>query len=107
MKTNRKFAKTEDGLSLEFAPSEFEYEGVFYNATNREEIYNAIGFFRLVRTDMPYKEGFYFTAFYEVEGNTLVEKWQEHEEPEVVPNEVATEEDIQNAIAEGVNSIDN
>lgn len=99
---NRNFAKTDDGISLEFAPREFDYNGIRYNATNSEEIYNAIGYFRLVRTEMPYKEGFYFTAFYEVEDNELVEKWEEHEEPEV-----ATEEDIQNAIAEGVNSIDN
>lgn len=104
---NLNFAKTKDGYSLEYAPSEFDYKGVHYNATNSEEIYNDLGYLRLVRTDTPYKDGYYFTAFYEVENNTLVEKWQEHEESKVIPDEVATEEDIQNAIVEGVNSIDN
>lgn len=106
MKMNRHFAKSEDGFLLEYAPSEFDYNGLHYNATNSEEIYNDLGYLRFVRTDMPYKEGYYFTVFYEVEDNTLVEKWQEHEEPEVIPNDVATEEDIRIAIKEGVNSID-
>jgi hypothetical protein len=77
---NRNFAKSIDGISLEFAPSEFDYEGVHYNATNNEEIYNAIGYFRFERTEAPIKEGFYFSPFYEVEGNVLVQKWEEHED---------------------------
>ncbi len=103
---NRHFAKSEDGISLEYAPSEFDYNGLHYNATNSEEIYNAIGYLRFIKTEMPYKEGYYFTAFYEVENNELVEKWEEHEEPEAPIYDVATEEDIRIAIKEGVNSID-
>ena len=79
---NRNFAKTEDGISIEFAPSEFDFNGVHYNATNREEIYNALGYFRFERTEMPSKEGFFYSPFYEVENNALVEKWEEHEAPE-------------------------
>ena len=105
-KYNRNFAKSIDGISLEFAPSEFDFNGTHYNATNSEEIYNAIGYFRFERTEAPSKEGFYFTPFYELENNVLVEKWQEHEEPETPIYDVATEQDIQNAISEGVNSID-
>lgn len=104
MKTNRNYAKTEDGIFLEFAPREFAYNGIFYNATNSEEIYNDLGYFKLERTEMPYKEGFYYTAYYEVIDNKLVEKWEEHEEPPVM--EVVTEEQIRIAIEEGVNSID-
>lgn len=79
MRKNKNFAKIAGESSLEFAPGEFEYEGVFYNATNREEIYNALGFLRLVKTKMPVKEGFYYTAYYEAEENRITEKWQEHE----------------------------
>jgi len=89
MKMNRNFAKSEDGFLLEYAPSEFDYNGLHYNATNSEEIYNDLGYLRFIKTEMPYKEGYYFTVFYEVEDNTLVEKWQEHEEP--VPD-ASTEE---------------
>jgi hypothetical protein len=78
---NWNFAKSIDGIFLEFAPSEFDFKGVHYNATNSEEIYNAIGYFRLERTEAPLKEGFYFTPFYELENNVLLEKWEEHEIP--------------------------
>ena len=79
---NRNFAKTKDGYSLEYAPSEFEYNGVHYNATNSEEIYNAIGYLRFERTERPIKEGFYYTPFYVAEGNLLVRHWEEHEIPQ-------------------------
>lgn len=78
---NWNFAKSINGIFLEFAPSEFDHDGVHYNATNNEKIYNAIGYFRFERTEAPEKEGFYFTPFYEVENNVLVQKWEEHEEP--------------------------
>ena len=64
---NFNFAKTEDGYSIEFAPSEFDFNGVRYNATNSEEIYNAIGYLRFERTEAPVKEGFYYTPYYEAE----------------------------------------
>lgn len=100
---NRNFAKSEDGISLEFAPSEFEFNGVRYNATNSEEIYNAIGYFRFERTEAPVKDGFYYVPFYEEENGALLQKWKEHEIPK---EESFGEEEIKKAIAEGVNSID-
>lgn len=96
---NRNFAKSKDGISLEFAPSEFDYEGVHYNATNSEEIYNAIGYFRLERTEAPSKEGFYFTPFYVVEDNVLVQKWEEHEIP---PEEDTDVYELLDIVTEGL-----
>ena len=83
---NFNFAKTEDGITLEFAPSEFDFGGVHYNATNSEEIYNSIGFLRLERTKAPEKEGFYYTPFYVAENNVLVQHWEEHEEEPEEPD---------------------
>ena len=100
---NWNFAKTEDGISLEFAPSEFDYKGVHYNATNNEEIYNAIGYFRFEKTEAPVKDGFFYVPFYEEENGALLQKWKEHEIPK---EESFGEEEIKKAIAEGVNSID-
>ena len=100
---NRNFAKREDGISIEFAPSEFEFNGVRYNATNSEEIYNAIGYFRFERTEAPVKDGFFYVPFYEEENGALLQKWKEHEIPK---EESFGEEEIKKAIAEGVNSID-
>lgn len=101
---NRNFAKTEDGKNLIFAPSEFEHGGVFYNATNSEEIYNRMGYLRYIRSEMPVKEGFYFVPYYVNEDNCLLQKWEE-KEVQKSTDDFATEEDIKNAIAEGVNSI--
>lgn len=100
---NRNFAKREDGISIEFAPSEFDFNGVHYNATNSEEIYNAIGYFRFERTEAPVKDGFFYVPFYEEENGALLQKWKEHEIPK---EESFGEEEIEKAIAEGVNSID-
>ena len=100
---NRNFAKSEDGISLEFAPSEFDFNGVHYNATNSEEIYNAMGYFRFERTEAPVKDGFYYVPFYKEENGVLLQKWEEHE---IQEEESFGEEEIEKAIAEGVNSID-
>ena len=100
---NINFAKSEDGISIEFAPSEFDFNGVRYNATNSEEIYNAIGYFRFERTEAPVKDGFFYVPFYEEENGALLQKWKEHEIPK---EESFGEEEIKKAIAEGVNSID-
>ena len=83
---NFNFAKTEDGKNLLFAPSEFDFNGVRYNATNNEKIYNAIGYLRLERTEAPSKEGFYYTPFYVAEENVLLQKWEEHEEEPEEPD---------------------
>ncbi len=100
---NRNFAKSIGGTSLEFAPSEFDFNGVHYNATNSEEIYNAIGYLRFERTEAPGRENFYYIPFYEEENGVLLQKWEEHEIPK---EENFGEEDIKKAIEEGVNSID-
>ena len=100
---NFNFAKTEDGTVLQFAPSEFDFNGVRYNATNSEEIYNAIGYLRLERTEAPVKEGFYYVPFYVAEENLLVQHWEEREVPQ---EETVTEEQINEAVEKGVNSID-
>ena len=100
---NINFAKSEDGISIEFAPSEFDFNGVRYNATNSEEVYNKIGYLRLERTEAPVKDGFFYVPFYEEENGALLQKWKEHEIPK---EESFGEEEIKKAIAEGVNSID-
>ncbi len=100
---NRNFAKSVDGITLEFAPREFDFNGVHYNATNSEEIYNKIGYLRFERTEAPTKDGFYYAPFYEEKNGVLLQKWKEHE---VQEEESFGEEEIKKAIAEGVNSID-
>ena len=98
---NRNFAKTEDGKNLLFAPSEFEYNGIHYNATNSEKIYNNIGYLRLERTDAPIaEEGYYYEPYYVVKDNVLVEEWEEHEVPQEEDTDVFELLDI---VTEGFN----
>ena len=102
-KYNRNYGKVKENGELEFAPSEFDFKGVRYNATNNEEIYNAMGYFRFEKTEAPVKDGFFYVPFYEEENGALLQKWKEHEIPK---EESFDEEEIKKAIAEGVNSID-
>lgn len=87
-----KFAKTEDGVNLEYAPIPLFIDGV--NVwTNEEAKYNSLGYYEIVRTESPTKEGYYYSSFYELEENKLVEKWEEHE----IPVYELTEEEYEEA----------
>ncbi len=81
MRYNRNFAKSEDGTKLVYAPGEFDFGGVHYNAANDEKIYNKMGYLRYIRSSMPDKPGFYFTPYYKSKGKILYQKWQEHKYP--------------------------
>lgn len=84
MAYNYKFAKLDESGALEYAPVPLVIDGK--NVwTNEEAKYNLLGFYKIVYTETPEKEGYYYTSFYELEENKLVEKWEEHEiqpEPE-------------------------
>lgn len=103
---NRNYGKINEDGSLEYAsvPLVVNGENVW---TNIPEVYIAEGYYPIVRTDEPIKEGFYYTFYWEQDGNVIIQKWEEHEIPDEPIAEVATEEDINQAIQEGVNSIDN
>ena len=103
MRYNYKFARINESGGLEYAPLPLVINGE--NVwTNIEAEYNALGFYEIKRTEMPEKEGFYYTDFWELaemlkkEGyyytdywelsdNKIVQKWEEHEEPIPEPTE--------------------
>lgn len=97
---NKRFARVDEKRNLEFAPLPLVIDGE--NVwTNAAEVYTERGFFPIEKTEVPQKEGFYYTSYWEFEIDKCVQKWEEHEIPESV-----TEEEIKIAIQEGVNSID-
>ncbi len=100
---NRSFGKLNEHGNLEYAPSPLVVDGENI-WTNIPETYLAQGYYPLIRTEMPEKEGFYHTSYWEQDGETIIQRWEEHKNPE--PVEVVTEEELQAAIREGVNSID-
>lgn len=86
MRYNYKFAKINESGGLEYAPLPLVIDGV--NVwTNIEAEYNALGFYEIRRTEMPEKEGFYYTDFWELAENKIVQRWEEHENPVYEPTE--------------------
>ena len=80
MTLNYKFGKPYGNGGIEFAPLPLVIDGVNF-WTNEEAKYNALGYYEVIRTEMPEKEGFYFTSYYALENGKMVQKWEEHEEP--------------------------
>lgn len=86
MAYNYKYAKIKEDGALEYAPLPLVIDGK--NVwTNIEAEYNALGFYEITRTEMPEKEGFYYTDFWELAENKIVQRWQEHENPIPEPTE--------------------
>ena len=86
MRYNWKFAKIKEDGGLEYAPLPLVINGE--NVwTNIESEYNALGFYEITRTEMPEKEGYYYTDFWELAENKIVQRWEEHENPVPVPTE--------------------
>lgn len=86
MAYNYHFAKLNESGGLEYAPLPLVINGE--NVwTNIEAEYNALGFYEIKRTEMPEKEGFYYTDFWELAENKIVQRWEEHENPVPVPTE--------------------
>lgn len=86
MANNFKFAKINESGRLEYAPLPLVIDGV--NVwTNIEAEYNALGFYEIMRTAMPEKEGYYYTDFWELSENKIVQRWEEHESPVYEPTE--------------------
>lgn len=105
-KYNRNFGKLGESGNLEYAliPLVIEGENVW---TNIPEKYIECGYFPIKKTEQPgNKEGYYYTFYYALEDNVIAQKWEEHEIPDEEIVEVATNEEIQAAMQEGVNSID-
>lgn len=86
MAYNFKFAKINESGGLEYAPLPLVINGE--NVwTNIEAEYNALGYYEIKRTAMPEKEGYYFTDFWELAENKIVQRWEEHENPIPEPTE--------------------
>lgn len=86
MRHNYKFAKLNESGGLEYAPLPLVIDGdnVW---TNLEAEYNKLGFYEIKRTEMPEKEGYYYTDYWELENNKILQRWEEHENPIPEPTE--------------------
>ena len=86
MRYNYRLAKVKEDGGLEYAPLPLVINGE--NVwTNIESEYNKLGFYEIKRTEMPEKEGYYYTDYWELSENKIVQRWEEHENPVYEPTE--------------------
>ena len=86
MTYNYKFARLDESGELEYAPLPLVINGEKV-WTNIESEYNALGFYEITKTEMPEKEGYYYTSYFELENGKMMQKWEEHENPIPEPTE--------------------
>lgn len=88
---NKNFGKIENGI-LKFAPLPLVIDGVNFWTNDSQKYYNA-GYFDIVRTKAPEKEGYYYSFYWALEDNKCVMKWEEHE----ITEEISTDSDYAEA----------
>ena len=101
---NRNFGRPDENGNIEYAPIPLVI-GEKNIWTNVPDTHHILGYYLVESTDAPSNEGFYYTPYWVLEEDKCVQKWEEHEvilEPEAG---YVSEESIQAAIKEGVNSI--
>lgn len=85
---NPKYASLNSDGTLAYAPVPLVLDGVNY-WTNIPDKYAQAGYFPVENTEMPVKDGFYYTGRYELKDGKAVRVWDEHEI--TIPEEEATE----------------
>lgn len=100
---NKNFGTVKEEGKLQYSPNPLIIDGEKH-WTNIKERYLSQGYYPVVYTEEPEKEGYYYQSYFELENEAIVQKWKEYEIAETI--ETATNEEIQNAIREGVNSVD-
>ena len=77
-KYNFKFGRINENGGIEYAPVPIEKDGVKI-WTNQPEYYLEAGYFPVMRTDPPEKEGLVFVPYWEEENGKCIQKWEERE----------------------------
>lgn len=76
----------DNNLTYAILPLVINEENVW---TNVPEKFVEAGYFPIIRSDMPEREGYYYTPIYHYEDETIIEEWVEHEAPEPVEDDYA------------------
>lgn len=73
---NKNFGRLDENGNVEYAPVPLIIDGKKV-WTNIPEKYLECGFYPIVRTEMPEKEGSYFASVWAFENGKIVQKWEE------------------------------
>lgn len=73
----------ENNLTYAVSPLVINEENVW---TNVPEKFVEAGYLPIIRSDMPEREGYYYTPAFHYEDSSIVESWIEHENPPEEPS---------------------
>lgn len=86
------YAKFINATQIKYAPKSVTYCGRFI-INPPHEILADLGYLPVVKSDMSTEDNCYFTPYYEVENNNILQKWERHEieeqQPELTSDEIA------------------
>ena len=85
------YAKFINATQIEYAPKSVTYNGRFI-INPPPEILTNLGYLPFVKADMPIEDNCYYTPYYEVKDNQILQKWERHEieeQPELTNDEIA------------------
>lgn len=90
------YAKLINPTQIVYAPKTFTHNGRFI-INPPPEILTDLGYLPFVKTDTPIEDNYYFTPFYEIENNQILQKWERHE---IAERPELTTDDITEILAE-------
>ena len=90
------YAKFINATQIEYAPKSITYNCRFI-INPPPDILIDLGYLPFVKTDTPIEDNCYFTPFYEIEENQILQKWERHE---IVEQPELTTDDITEILAE-------
>lgn len=81
-----KYAKLDENGFLVYAPKPLIIDGEKI-WTNREDLHLNQGYYPVIFSEKPVKEGYCYEAYYELVDNQIIQKWKEHKIEEPVVDE--------------------
>ena len=84
------YAKLINPTQIEYAPKSVTYNGRFI-INPPPEILTDLGYLPFIKSDMSVEDNCYFTPFYEIENNQILQKWERHEieeQPELTTDDI-------------------
>lgn len=84
------YAKFINATQIEYAPKSVTYNGRFIINPPPDILIN-LGYLPFVKTDMPVEDNCYYTPYYEVKDNQILQKWERHEieeQPELTTDDI-------------------
>lgn len=84
------YAKFINATQIEYAPKSVTYNSRFI-INPPPDILTDLGYLPFIKTDTPVENNCYFTPFYEIEENQILQKWERHEiaeQPELTTDDI-------------------